>query len=409
LPDSEVCGALALSGRLDLLQESRRRGFPWARNVCTWAASRGHLELLEWAVAHGCSWDPVLVCEWAASMEGWKEQYGYALGLRYCHERSLEILRWVVNTSGRTVADLSKSPGSNAVAGGMLSTILERAVSFGNVLAVRWLHDNGGWVNFNIGTMWRNAVSAPEGVVLDTVQCLRELGLPWDAQACASAAGPDQGMRFHRSNLDLLQYLRRHGCPWDERTCTNAARAGDLETLRFARHNGCHWDGGTIAGAVLMIGTEYEHAGHHEILLWALDQGCPVTDYASMCAARNGNIELLTMLVERHAPLTEECCAEAAWGGHLDCLKWLRGRGCRWDENTWTNAAVPSEGQLLPEDCATWASEIEIYGEPQLHILRYLFEEGCPCNLDETWYLLEKLVTCGWIRNPQSQSMTSTS
>lgn len=404
---SNICDALALGGCLSLLQEARRRQLPWGKNAALWAASSGHVALLEWAAANGCPWDPVVVCEFAASME-FAETTGGLEALRQRNEQSLAILRWALTTSGRYCADLSQSEGTGASVGG----ILERAVKAGNVLAIRWLHANGGWVGFDVGRMWSNALKAPEEAVLDVVHCLHELGLPWAVEVCAAAAGPERGTYHNRkiryatserlsSNLRVLQHLRGHGCPWNEHTCAAAARAGSLETLRYARQEGCAWDARTIAGVLSMLGGEYEHAGHREVLRWALDQGCPVDQKATIEAACIGDIDLLTMLVGVEVPLTAMCCAAAAWGGHLDCLQWLRARGCAWDESTWLAAADPTGGQLLLElDSASWEHEIQSHGGPHLQILQYLLEEDCPCAPDVAWHLLDKLLACNWVENP---------
>lgn len=53
-----------------------------------------------------------------------------------------------------------------------------------------------------------------------------------------------------------------------------------------------------------------------------------------------------------------EPCAAAAQGGHLSILKWLRGVGCEWDDNTTEDAARHGH----------------------LEILQWAIAEGCPCN-----------------------------
>lgn len=76
-------------------------------------------------------------------------------------------------------------------------------------------------------------------------------------------------------------------------------------------------------------------------------------------AARLGNRDLIEfawghMVIEdgRSALMTcdnwsSTTCAEAAGGGHLELLKWLRGRGCPWDRKTWQSAARGGHVRVL--------------------------------------------------------------
>ena len=53
-----VCAGAAVGGHLEVLQWARAHGCPWNEMTCDCAAAHGHLELLKWAQEHGCEWDP---------------------------------------------------------------------------------------------------------------------------------------------------------------------------------------------------------------------------------------------------------------------------------------------------------------------------------------------------------------
>jgi Asp-tRNA(Asn)/Glu-tRNA(Gln) amidotransferase A subunit family amidase len=62
-------------------------------------------------------------------------------------------------------------------------------------------------------------------------------------------------------------------------------------------------------------------------------------------------------------------CAKAATGGHLEVLKWLRGKGCNWTEKVLENAT----------------------DNANLHIMRYAIENGCKWNPEWTLHDLENI------------------
>ena len=46
-----------MNGHLEVLQWARAHGCPWDKWTCAYAAEGGHLEVLQWARANGCPWD----------------------------------------------------------------------------------------------------------------------------------------------------------------------------------------------------------------------------------------------------------------------------------------------------------------------------------------------------------------
>ena len=47
----------ALGGHLKVLQWLRADECPWDEDTCAYAALSGHLKVLQWALANGCPWD----------------------------------------------------------------------------------------------------------------------------------------------------------------------------------------------------------------------------------------------------------------------------------------------------------------------------------------------------------------
>merc|ERR1711934_735087 len=52
-------------------------------------------------------------------------------------------------------------------------------------------------------------------------------------------------------------------------------------------------------------------------------------------AARGGQLETLKWLRSKGCPWDEDACAGAAESGHLEMVKWLRSEGCPWDARVW--------------------------------------------------------------------------
>ena len=55
--ESRICKYAASDGHLAVLQWARAHGCPWDERTCEYAAKNGHLAVLQWARAQGCPWD----------------------------------------------------------------------------------------------------------------------------------------------------------------------------------------------------------------------------------------------------------------------------------------------------------------------------------------------------------------
>ena len=94
-------------------------------------------------------------------------------------------------------------------------------------------------------------------------------------------------------------------------------------------------------------------------LSWALEK---CSENSSFCAqmALNGKLESLKFLRVKGCPWDETTCSSAAKNGHLECLKYAHENGCPWDKYT-----------------CSWATE-----NGRLECLKYARENGCPWDED---------------------------
>jgi hypothetical protein len=73
--DWRTCATAAYNGHLEVLQWARVNGCPWNEWTCSHAARNGRLEILKWARTNGCPWN-----EWTCSDAAMNDH--------------LEVLRW---------------------------------------------------------------------------------------------------------------------------------------------------------------------------------------------------------------------------------------------------------------------------------------------------------------------------
>ena len=96
--------------------------------------------------------------------------------------------------------------------------------------------------------------------------------------------------------------------------------------------------------------------GNVELLKFLRGKGCPWDEWTCRRAAEYGHLECLKYAHENGCPWDSETCSKAAKYGDLECLKYGHENGCPWDERTCANAAK--------------------YGH--LECLEYARENGCP-------------------------------
>ncbi|KAJ1620537.1 hypothetical protein T492DRAFT_915073 [Pavlovales sp. CCMP2436] len=139
-------GTSRLCGHLEVLQYAHAHGCPWGSNTCVAAAGGGHVEVLRYAHEHGCPWDRNSN---SAAAEG-----GHLEALRYAHVHGCP---WDSETC-------------SAVAEG------------GHLEALWYAHTHG---------------------------------CEWDSNTCTQAA--------YIGHLEVLRYAHEHGCPMDVDECLDVA------------------------------------------------------------------------------------------------------------------------------------------------------------------------------------------
>ena len=183
----------AFHGRVDVLEWAKGVRRSWSEQTCTHAAEGGHLEVLVWLRENGCPWNSN-TCTHAA---------------RYGH---LHVLKWAIQNG---------CPHPKRMC-------MYRAAEAGQLEIIKYYHN-------------------------EAVIPINHPGI------CAAAAAGGQ--------MSTLIWLREHGYQWDEVTCRNATKIGHFEMLRWARQNGCPWDTRTFDAAF--------NAGRLDIVQWLRENNCP--------------------------------------------------------------------------------------------------------------------------------------
>jgi hypothetical protein len=249
--------------------------------------------------------------------------------------------------------------------------------------------------------------------------------------------------------------------PACDRVALNAAKGGHMALVRWLYiEHGCPVDDPSFIQEV---------AKHQdlEMLRWLQTTVGPgmFTHHLLHGAAQAGSNAVLEWADEQHPayvwPSCGTLCESAARHGHLDTVKWLRAKGCRWD--MYTSQAAVEEGHarvlryVLENGCSThnsalmtavakgWVGVLDVlydhgiqmtqdvyihsihhgqlgvvrwlYEEAEvpwtarvcyeaakrgeLNILQYLRSQGCPWNKRRCWMAAGDDETREWLRQPR--------
>jgi hypothetical protein len=169
---------------------------------------------------------------------------------------------------------------------------------------------------------------AARGGHLHILVWARENGAPYNEQAYVEAA--KEGHTY------ALEWLRKTGHPLDVgAVCRAATKGGHLEAFRWVMgQEGCRWDEGICASVA--------EEGHMHILKWARDNGYGWYLSASARAAKARRFEVLRWASDvwptSWGGTSTSICNAAAQGGHIEILRWARGKGCPWDATMYEHA-----------------------------------------------------------------------
>ncbi|GFH44210.1 hypothetical protein CTEN210_00684 [Chaetoceros tenuissimus] len=202
---------------------------------------------------------------------------------------------------------------------------------------------------------------------------------------CQSAARHGQ--------LECLRYLKEQGWPVDGSVIFEAAEAGHLHCIEYLRSVGCPWN-------AIDVGDDDFHAGDImeacagsslECLRYCHENGCNVDLFLSCVqAAKNGKVDCIEYLRSKGCPWAMDFTEAAAGNDQLDSLEYLHKSGCPWNQMACLKAVHGDASrclQYLHENRCEWDPDFLIlealrYGK--LDCLKYLLHVGTvlPNNYD---------------------------
>ena len=215
----EVCNIAAEGGHLELLQNlAQLPDVSWREKTAYFAATNGHLHILDWVIRNGCYWKPNTLLDSA--------YYGHLHVLQW----ALSVCNYVRNAP---ILDELKSSCMSAAAGGQLEVL-------------QWLRAQG--------YPWGKRLCANAAINghQHIIEWAIANGCQWDRETCSGAAAGDQ--------LELLQWLRARGCPWDDQVCYWARVRGNQALLDWALENGCPPYEGPLGQATTLL-----HLGRQDL------------------------------------------------------------------------------------------------------------------------------------------------
>ncbi|AJF97722.1 ankyrin repeat protein [Pandoravirus inopinatum] len=265
--DLDTCACAAAQGHHDVILRLRLAGCPWDASACTAAAAAGRLDTLKFLRSHDealggvpCPWDETTCAAAAASGR-------------------IDVIAWLRDGDDPCPWD---------------ARTMAAAAARGHYRMIYWLCGmrwGAARARTRVpcdGASWRArhrcpceptvfAAAAATGQI-GIMSALYARGVPWDASACAAAAG--------NGHLGALVWLRarRPPCPWDERTTQGAASGGHQDCLAMALAGGCpvsvdHAKQTTTVYAADLLNSSAHTAG---ILLPAFDSDSVTVSSAKM-------------------------------------------------------------------------------------------------------------------------------
>jgi hypothetical protein len=344
--NADICTAAATNGHLTFLVYAHENGYRWDLSTSAKAALNGHLDCLTYAREHGCPWNADTCANAALN--------GHLECLKYARENGCP---WDLSTP------------ANAALNGHLDCLMYAQAIWN----------------------WSTCANAALNGHLVCLRFARENGCPWNEETCANAA--------LNGHLECLKYAHEN---MDWFTCANAAKNGHMDCLKYAHENGCSLDSEFLILAITQK--------RGECVQYLLENYCPVTNGAFLAAINNDDSDLamtladvivrppsldvchaaaqrgfLELLKNFQTPMDLFTLCGAAEGGHLDCLQYLHNYGAYDDVEGDACAAAAVGGHLhclqwlhlnqYPITSWTFSEAIRIGNVP---CINYLRENDCP-------------------------------
>ena len=318
----EMCRNAASKGHLEILNFLRTNACPWDEQTCAEAAGNNHYNIVLWCREMKCPWDKKTLsnianygniehiislrnmgCPWDAAtfsnaakrcslvelqrLKQCKFPWDEQVAIELVYfSRPIEYLLWAIS---------EKLPIT-------IATFITAAYK-GNFKVLQLLLQE--MPNIERSTVVCN--NAAKGGQIECLKYLISLGFPCCEQTCTFAV---MGGHF-----DILQYLRKMNCPWNAGTCTEAAYRGYFKILKWARENGCPWNGSTTLAAA--------RSGHWDIYNCLVDNQCAVDVRAILHFVKRGDTHWTCFQAEQDYTWMY-VTQVAAYYGHVHILKIMR-------------------------------------------------------------------------------------
>tara|TARA_Y100001958_G_scaffold120596_1_gene87711 strand:- start:430 stop:1737 length:1308 start_codon:yes stop_codon:yes gene_type:complete len=282
--------------------------------IAEYAASWGHLNVLEWVQEQGCLLDG------GAEEQRLPGRKKSELARRRCafevlltnatRGGHLDIMQWLSNVWNKETKEslLSSAPCEN-----MVERACVAAAENGHLHVLKYIYETEDTTWFFTDKVFTAAAKS--------------------------------------GNLSLLTWLRKNesdGQLVGYEACDSAAAAGNLDALRWLHDCNYLWHSDTYMHAAT--------SGGVAILTYLLDENCPrdvATEAAACeCAAERGHLEALQWLRQNNFGWNANTMLSAASNGHIAVLRWAHQNGCPFDVNGW-------EGKMMCEQAA-FSGHVEV-------------------------------------------------
>jgi len=183
----------------------------------------------------------------------------------------------------------------------------------------------------------------------------------------------------------VLRWAMENGCPVLQE-CTEAASGkGNLEMLKLLHEAGCcKFDESTLSLWAVK-------SGKLTVVRWLRERGCPWNEQTTWAAAQKGNLAILVWLREQGCPWDDRVCMSAIAGGRDDVLRWAIENGCPLSNRFCEMAALKGYLEILmtARDRGCSFNGVQICASAasggRLEVLRWLREvAGCAWNKNTT-------------------------